>query len=97
MKVIPTVAFKPSDKLSLGFGLSINWHALELSHPFDMNSNGLFDTQFTLNNASSFGIGANSVPFIKWIICSGWVPRIHQNSLWVNLNGILIWERFLQK
>jgi long-chain fatty acid transport protein len=24
-----------------------------------MNGNGLFDTQFTLNNASSFGIGAN--------------------------------------
>lgn len=59
MKVVPTVAYTPTKNLSVGLGMSVNWHALELSHPFDMNRNGLFDTQFTLNNASSFGIGAN--------------------------------------
>lgn len=59
MKVVPTVAYTPMKNLSVGLGLSVNWHALEFSHPFDMNKNGRFDTQFTLNNASSFGIGAN--------------------------------------
>lgn len=59
IKVIPTVAYKPTDKLSLGFGLTVNYQGLELSHPFDMNGNGLLDTQFTLNNAWSLGIGAN--------------------------------------
>ncbi len=59
MKFIPIIVFTPSDKFNLGFGPGLTWQTLEISRPLDMNGNGLYDTQVTVNNSNSFGLGLN--------------------------------------
>jgi len=58
-KFIPVIAYTPSKNLSLAVGPGITWQSLEISRPFDMNGNGLYDTQITTNNSYCYGLGIN--------------------------------------
>jgi long-chain fatty acid transport protein len=65
-KFIPIIAYTPTENLSIGFGPGLTWQTLEISRPFDMNGNGLYDTQMTANNSNAYGFGVNVGAIYKW-------------------------------